>query len=52
MYWVKDAEGEKVALKDGWGIAQAKLNRIKELAGGKLKDIVDNNTIFYSEVDW
>ena len=51
-YWVKDARGEKVMLKDGWDIAQARYNRIKELTGDKLKDIVDNRNVFYSEVEW
>lgn len=50
-YWVKDENGEKVMLREGWDMAQAKYNQIKELAGDKLKELANNKTIFYSEED-
>jgi len=40
-FWVKDENGEKVLLKDGWDKAQEEYNRIKQVA--------DNKTVFYSE---
>lgn len=48
-YWVKDENGEKVMLREGWDRAQEKYNQIKELAGSKLKELVDHTTFFYSE---
>ena len=40
-FWVKDENGEKVLLKDGWDKAQEEYKRIKQVA--------DNKTVFYSE---
>ena len=40
-FWVKDENGEKVLLKDGWDKAQEEYNRIKQVA--------DNKVVFFSE---
>ena len=41
-FWVKDENGEKVLLKDGWDKAQEEYKR-------RIKQIADNKTVFYSE---
>ena len=40
-FWVKDENGEKDLLNDGWDKAQEEYKRIKQIA--------DNKTFFYSE---
>jgi len=43
-YWQKDANGEKVILREGWDKALQDYN--------KLKKLVDNKNVFYSEEKW
>jgi len=43
-YWQKDANGEKVILREGWDKALQDYN--------KLKKLFDNKTVFYSEERW
>jgi hypothetical protein len=47
-YWVKDENGEKVMWRQGWDTEPE--NTIKqELAGSKLKKLIDHTTFFYNE---